>query len=454
MGTLAVDIGGTKILAGLVGPDGAASAMRQVPTPAQEGPEAIIAAVLGLCRGILAQAPGVSACGVGTAGVVGRDGAITSATDLLKDWAGTPLGERLQVELGLPVTVLNDVHATGFCEARIGAAAGAASALVVAVGTGIGGSLVLDGRLVPGRNGIAGSVGHVPSPLRQGRRCSCGALDHVEAYASGPAMEAEYTRRTGKVMDLRRIAALTQGDEVARAVIGEGAAALGTAHRGGQQRCRRRGGGDRRRRRGARRSLPRAAPSRLSGRRAGPGQGDADRCHAARSSRLPDRRRARGAAGCYASSMSFWARAITGGSIILPSSSNGPARAAAALSTRFAQSRSASLGAKAALSTGTTEGWTHVAPSKPWARASAAAAAMAVEVGIVGDRAEQAERQLALGLRGIVQPAAWASRSTSGVGVPPERRREVLAAEARPITRPTAAMARASSSAAGCSRWR
>ena len=230
MGALAVDIGGTKILAGLVAPDGAASATRQVPTPAQEGPDAIIAAVLGLWRGILAEAPaGISACGVGTGGVVGRDGSIASATDLIKDWAGTPLGERLQAELGLPVTVLNDVHATGFCEARIGSAAGAASALVVAVGTGVGGSLVLDGKLVPGRNGIAGSVGHAPSPLRQGRRCSCGALDHVEAYASGPAMEAEYARRTGKVMDLRWIAALAPGDEVARAVIVEGAAALGTA---------------------------------------------------------------------------------------------------------------------------------------------------------------------------------------------------------------------------------
>ena len=81
--------------------------------------------------------------------------------------------------------MLNDVQATGLAEARLGAARGRPSALIVAVGTGIGGALARDGQVIRGANGIAGSVGHMPAILRQGRVCSCGAFDHVEAYASG-----------------------------------------------------------------------------------------------------------------------------------------------------------------------------------------------------------------------------------------------------------------------------
>ncbi len=121
--------------------------------------------------------------------------------------------------------MLNDVHATGLCEALLGAARGHGSALVVAVGTGIGGAIVRNGMVEQGAHGIAGAIGHLPAPLRQGRICSCGVLDHVEAYASGPALEAEYRRRTGRPLGLRAIAAA--GEAEARAVIAEGAAALG-----------------------------------------------------------------------------------------------------------------------------------------------------------------------------------------------------------------------------------
>ena len=86
---LAVDIGGTKILVGLIDARGTIVVSRQVATPAREGAEAIIAAVAGLARQVLADAPsGVSRCGVGTAGVVGEQGEITSATDHLSGWAG------------------------------------------------------------------------------------------------------------------------------------------------------------------------------------------------------------------------------------------------------------------------------------------------------------------------------------------------------------------------------
>lgn len=225
---LAIDIGGTKILAGLVAADGTVIASDQVPTPARDGAEAIIAAVLGLGAQLQARHGRVDRCGVGTAGVVGEAGEITSATSHLKGWAGTRLGERLSDGLGMPVAVLNDVHATGLCEATIGAARGFRSALVLALGTGIGGAIVRHGRVERGAHGIAGSIGHHLSPVRRGRPCACGGTDHLEAYASGTAMEQEYQTRTGRAASLPEIAALAQGrDAAAQSVIGEAAEVLG-----------------------------------------------------------------------------------------------------------------------------------------------------------------------------------------------------------------------------------
>lgn len=226
---LAVDIGGTKILVGLIDAEGTIVASRQVATPAREGAEAIIAAVAGLAWEVLAGAPSkVGRCGVGTAGVVGEHGEITSATDHLSGWAGTQLQQRLTAELGMPVTVLNDVQASGLCEGVLGAARGKRSALIVALGTGVGGSLVRSGQVERGAYGIAGSVGHHLSPLRQGRPCPCGGVDHLEAYASGTAMELEYERRTGRAIRLREIAALAEADDgEATSVIAEAAEVLG-----------------------------------------------------------------------------------------------------------------------------------------------------------------------------------------------------------------------------------
>ena len=227
---LAVDIGGTKILVGLVAADGSIAAELQAPTPAQEGAEAIIATIAGLARRLLDDSSSpVRRCGVGTAGVVGEDGEITSATDHIRGWAGTPLRQRLAEVLGLPTVVLNDVQAAALAESVLGAARGKRSALVVALGTGIGGAIVRNGAVERGAAGIAGSIGHHLSPLRQGRPCPCGSTDHLEAYASGTAMQLEYQRRTGETLLLRDIAArAAAGETEAAAVLAEAAEVLGT----------------------------------------------------------------------------------------------------------------------------------------------------------------------------------------------------------------------------------
>jgi glucokinase len=225
---LAVDIGGTKILAGLVAADGTIAASEQVATPAREGAAAIIAAVVELCEKLQADHGPVARCGVGTAGVVGEHGEITSATDHLSGWAGTRLQDRLTEALNMPVTVLNDVQAVGLCEALLGAAKGYRSALMLALGTGVGGAIARNGAVERGAWGIAGSVGHHLSPVRRGRRCACGGTDHLEAYASGTAMEEEYRTRTGRIAPLREIAAVARaGDADAAAVILEAAEVLG-----------------------------------------------------------------------------------------------------------------------------------------------------------------------------------------------------------------------------------
>lgn len=234
---LGVDIGGTKIVAAVLRPDGTTGPQARSATPAAQGPPAVLAAAIGVAREAIARAggPPPSACGVGTAGTVGAAGVISYATDSLPGWAGTDVAAAFGDALNLPVTVLNDVHAAAVGELCRGAARGYPDALVVCVGTGIGGGLICDGRLRPGRTGSAGSVGHLPAPGREGRRCGCGGLDHLEAYASGPAIAAAYRRRAGQAdapgpgtSGLPRIAALARsGDPIARLAIDQAADALG-----------------------------------------------------------------------------------------------------------------------------------------------------------------------------------------------------------------------------------
>ncbi len=229
---LGIDIGGTKILVGLVDETGTVLAQERIPTPATQGGAAVLASVLSTSRKLLREAGiAIEACGVGTAGVVDANGVIVSATDLIRDWVGAEIGATLHDALGVPIVVRNDVHAAAVCEASIGAASGYASALVVSVGTGIGGAIVRNGVLDPGATGIAGSIGHILSPLRRSALCSCGAVDHIEAHASGPAIEAEFAKRTGEQLDLRTIAGL-DGDAVSSLIaeVGEAlGASIGTA---------------------------------------------------------------------------------------------------------------------------------------------------------------------------------------------------------------------------------
>lgn len=226
-----IDIGGTKTSAAVVDADGRHTEPVVRDTPARGGRRTVLATAVAVAREAMASVVGaVQACGVGTAGTVDRAGVVTVATDLLADWAGTDVRAAVESELGLPAVVLNDVHAAGVAESRYGAAVGAHHALVLAVGTGIGGAVVEHGQVMLGRHGQAGAVGHVVARRLDGRRCSCGVFDHIEAYASGPAMELTYRETTGLALRLPAIARrAVAGDSAANHVITDAGYLLGRA---------------------------------------------------------------------------------------------------------------------------------------------------------------------------------------------------------------------------------
>ncbi|MFB7652987.1 MULTISPECIES: ROK family protein [unclassified Streptomyces] len=237
--TLAVDIGGTSISAGVVDPGQRVRARRRIPTSAEDGAQQVLDRALRLVREIRDEAtrtglPAPTALGIGTAGVVdGAGRTVTHATSALPGWAGTPVSRLAEDRLGLPVALLGDVQAFLVGETTsVGAAAHASSALGVMAGTGIGGALRVNGALVRGERGAAGHLGHVPVPQAAGLTCPCGAEGHVEALASGPAMTAHLATELpgARIESLRDVSRLAHdGEPAARRVLSLGGAALGTA---------------------------------------------------------------------------------------------------------------------------------------------------------------------------------------------------------------------------------
>ena len=228
-----VDLGGTKISAALVDRRGMHQRLSTCPSRARSGPEQVLDTVADLVSEVLDRDRRyrLRAVGVGTAGVVdARRGTIVSSTDAFLGWAGTAVAEGLRRRLGVPVVVRNDVDAHAAGEAWLGAAAGVASALMVAVGTGVGAGVVLDGRVLAGAHHVAGEMGHMPAPGAQGMRCACGRTGHLEAVASGPGLHRWYLARGGSPScpDARAVLArAVAGEELAQDVVRDSARTLG-----------------------------------------------------------------------------------------------------------------------------------------------------------------------------------------------------------------------------------
>jgi glucokinase len=185
--TIGVDVGGTKIAAGVVDESGRVLSRARRDTPSHD-PGATEDAIAGLVDELRTGFE-VEAVGLGAAGFVDAERArVVFAPNLA--WRNEPLREAIERRTGLPAVVENDANAAAWAEARFGAGAGEPQLVVITVGTGIGGAIISDGRLVRGRFGIAAEIGHM-AMVPEGRRCGCGNQGCWEQYASGRALVRE-----------------------------------------------------------------------------------------------------------------------------------------------------------------------------------------------------------------------------------------------------------------------
>ncbi len=227
-----IDLGGTKIEGVVLMPGGQELLRHRVPTP-RDDYDATLRAIAGLVGHLEAETghecPRIG-CGI-PGSIAPKSGRVRNAN---ATWInGRNLPADLAQALGRPVRCSNDANCLALSECHDGAGAGAASVFAVILGTGVGGGLVIDGRIMHGARGIAGEWGHMPMPgaTALGEHCFCGRRGCVETYLSGPALVRAYAAKAGApVADAREIAVRAgRGDAVAQAVLAEFGDRLGVA---------------------------------------------------------------------------------------------------------------------------------------------------------------------------------------------------------------------------------
>lgn len=192
MPVLGIDIGGTKIAAGLVSESAEVLRSAVTPTLAQQGFDVS----LGQAMRAIEEAfePGVRAIGICAPGPLNPKTGVVLNPPNLPGWNHVPLAEMAARRFGVPCRLENDANAAGLAEALFGAARGYASVFYMTWSTGIGSGIVLDGRIYHGKNGAAAEGGHVTIDYRGEVACNCGAPGCIEGLASGTAMAARATR--------------------------------------------------------------------------------------------------------------------------------------------------------------------------------------------------------------------------------------------------------------------
>lgn len=231
--SLGVDVGGTKVLGVALDEAGTVVAEHRVPTP--RGSAALVEDLFEVVALLRTEVGEVSAVGVGLPGLVDRDGVLRFAPNL-PGVVELPVGRLAADAFGVPVVVDNDATCATWAEHRVGAARGVADVVLVALGTGIGGGVVLDGRLVRGANGFTGEIGHMVVDV-DGIACVCGRRGCWERYASGAglgwlAREAAEAGRGRRLVELAGGSAdLVRGEHVTTAALEGDAEALAVLDR-------------------------------------------------------------------------------------------------------------------------------------------------------------------------------------------------------------------------------
>jgi glucokinase len=179
---LGIDIGGTGIKMGLIRSDGKVIASGEIRSPTDCQPEEAADLIARAAAALIAEAGvAVPVIGVGCAGLIGTKRGIVHTSPNLPRWHETPLAALLARRLGTPVRLLNDANACAVAEARLGAGVGRSPVIALTIGTGIGGAVITNGRVVTGRNGFAGEVGHM-SIQADGPPCACGNRGCLELF--------------------------------------------------------------------------------------------------------------------------------------------------------------------------------------------------------------------------------------------------------------------------------
>ncbi|MFF3728963.1 ROK family glucokinase [Streptomyces sp. NPDC002476] len=204
--TIGVDIGGTKIAAGVVDEEGRILSMFKVPTPSTAGGivDAIADAVSGASEGHR-----IDAVGIGAAGYVDdKRATVLFAPNI--DWRHEPLKDKVEQRVGLPVVVENDANAAAWGEYRFGAGRGHDDVICITLGTGLGGGIIIGNKLRRGRFGVAAEFGHI-RVVPDGLLCGCGSQGCWEQYASGRAL-VRYARQRANAAPENAAVLLSLGD--------------------------------------------------------------------------------------------------------------------------------------------------------------------------------------------------------------------------------------------------
>ncbi len=184
---LGLDLGGTNLKWATVehgdGDDWRSVDCGQGPTEAHEGPDAVVARMADVARTAIERWPAIASVGIGVPGLYDpATGTTRFLVNVPGAWAGRPVAPPIEGALGIPVALINDARAFGLAELRLGAGRGARSMIGLTLGTGVGGVIVIDGRVVLGHDGTAGELGHQTIDP-DGPPCGCGNRGCVEAFA-------------------------------------------------------------------------------------------------------------------------------------------------------------------------------------------------------------------------------------------------------------------------------
>ena len=239
---VAVDFGGTSTRAAYYpNAEPPATAQHKLPTPSEHGPDAVLDRIVQAIEAVLPPGTRAERIGVGAPGPLNPYRGLVLDAPNLPGLVNMPLRDRLSERFGCPVVIGNDANLAALGELRYGAGRGAKHLLYLTIGTGIGGGVIADGRLLLGKSGLAAELGHMQA-CADGERCGCGQIGHLEAIASGPSIARAARKRllTGEPSSMSRLPgspdsittndiglAALQGDPLARSVLEDAGRAIG-----------------------------------------------------------------------------------------------------------------------------------------------------------------------------------------------------------------------------------